>query len=181
MSRTRFDHMNCGVAQALEQLGDWWTLLIVRDALLGATRFQQFESNLGIAKNVLTDRLAKLVDHGVMEKVRLDEPGQRYAYELTRKGRELWIPITALRLWGDRWVFGEEHVPAKFRERSTGREVAGLVAVDAEGRPLDARELELVPGPGWPERDPRGEDTPWMSPRLSGAKRRRKKTSRDPR
>ncbi len=72
MSRTRFDRMNCGVAQALEQLGDWWTLLIVRDALLGATRFQQFESNLDIAKNVLSDRLAKLVRHGVMTKERLD-------------------------------------------------------------------------------------------------------------
>ena len=82
------------------------------DALLGATRFQQFESNLGIAKNVLSDRLAKLVDHGVMTKERLDEPGQRYAYRLTRKGRDLWIPITALRLWGDKWVFGEAEVPA---------------------------------------------------------------------
>ena len=171
MSRTRFDQMNCGVAQALEQLGDWWTLLIVRDALLGATRFQQFESNLGIAKNVLTDRLAKLVEHGVFEKERLDEPGQRYAYTLTRKGRDLWIPITALRLWGDRWVFGEDRAPAVFRERSTGREVAGLVAVDADGNALDASELELAPGPGWPRRGPALDDVPWVSPRLSSRKR----------
>lgn len=176
MSRTRFDRMNCGVAQALDQLGDWWTLLIVRDALLGATRFRDFESNLGIAKNVLSDRLAKLVQHGVLTRTRLDEPGHRYAYELTRKGRELWITITALRLWGDKWIFGEDAVPAKFRERSTGREVAGLVAVDAEGRRLDASDLEIVPGPGWPKRERLPDDTPWLSPRLkAGGRRARRK------
>jgi DNA-binding HxlR family transcriptional regulator len=175
MSRKRFDGMNCGVAQALDQLGDWWTLLIVRDALLGATRFQHFESNLGIAKNVLTDRLSKLVREGVMTKARLDEPGQRYAYELTRKGRDLWIPITALRLWGDKWVFGESKVPAKFRERSTGREVARLIAVDADGNPIDASDLEVAPGPGWPSREGFMDDAPWVSPRLTSAKRRARK------
>ncbi len=170
MSRTRFDQMNCGVAQALEQLGDWWTLLIVRDALLGATRFQQFEAKLGIAKNVLSDRLARLVEHGVLEKERLDEPGRRYAYTLTRKGRDLWLPITALRLWGDRWVFGEGNAPAVFRERRTGRQVAGLVAVDAAGNALDATDLEIAPGPGWPRRGPSAEEKPWISPRPSAAK-----------
>lgn len=170
MSRKRFDGMPCGVAQALEQLGDWWTLLIVRDALLGATRFQEFESNLGIAKNVLSNRLSKLVDHGVMTKERLDEPGHRYAYRLTRKGRDLWIPITALRLWGDRWVFGEANVPAKFRERSTGREVARLVAVDAEGNALDASDLEPTPGPGW--RGPRARSAKRSSPRQRSDGRR---------
>jgi len=164
--------MNCGVAQALDQLGDWWTLLIVRDALLGATRFQQFESNLGIAKNILTDRLSRLVRDGVMAKARLDEPGQRYAYELTRKGRDLWIPITALRLWGDKWIFGEANVPAKFRERSTGREVARLVAVDADGNALDASDLEVAPGPGWPSRERFPDNAPWVSPRLTSANRR---------
>ncbi len=172
MSRTRFDRMNCGVAQALEQLGDWWTMLIVRDALLGATRFQQFESNLGIAKNVLSDRLGRLVRDGIMEKERLDEPGQRYAYRLTRKGRDLWIPITALRLWGDKWIFGESAVPAKFRERSTGREVAGLVAVDADGQPIDATDLEIVAGPGWPKRARTPGEAPWVSPRLAGRRHR---------
>ena len=126
--------------------------------------FSTSESNLGIAKNVLTDRLSKLVREGVMTKARLDEPGQRYAYELTRKGRDLWIPITALRLWGDKWVFGESKVPAKFKERSTGREVARLIAVDADGEPIDASDLEVAPGPGWPSHEGFLDDAPWCQP-----------------
>jgi DNA-binding HxlR family transcriptional regulator len=149
VSRKRFEKMNCGVAQALEQVGDWWTLLIVRDALFGATRFQHFESSLGIAKNILSDRLSKLVEHGILEKHRLDEPGRCYEYRLTGKGRDLWLLLTAMRLWSDKWVFGEERVPLKFRERGTGREVAGLVAVDADGVPVEAGDLEWAAGPGW--------------------------------
>ena len=83
MSRKRFEAMNCGVAQALEQVGDWWTLLIVRDAFFGLRRFSEFQESLGIAKNILSDRLHKLVEHGVLEKKRLPESGQRYAYTLT--------------------------------------------------------------------------------------------------
>ncbi len=132
-------------------MGDWWTLLIVRDAFMGATRFRQFESNLGIAKNILSDRLTKLVEHGIFERERLDEPGNRYAYRLTKKGRDLWILLTAMRLWSDKWVFGDDHVPLRFRERGTGREVAGLIAVDANGVPVEASDLEWAPGPGWPE------------------------------
>lgn len=174
MTRTHFDNINCGVAQAVEQLGDGWSLLIIRDAILGATRFQQFESNLGIAKNVLSDRLSKLVEHGVFAKQRLEEPGTRFAYELTAKGRDLWIVITALRLWSDKWIFGEERVPVKFRDRTTGRAVAGLVAVDADGVPVDASKLEWTRGPGWPKRATVPRDLPWATPPLSESKRRRK-------
>jgi DNA-binding HxlR family transcriptional regulator len=175
MPRTRFDEINCGVAQALDQLGDPWTLLIIRDALVGATRFQQFESNLGIAKNILADRLSKLVENGVLCKERLDEPGQRFEYKLTPKGRDLWILVTAMRLWGDKWIFGEANVPAMFRERGTGREVAGLVAVDPDGVPVKASELEWAPGPGWPKSVKVGDVAPWARPSLSPLSRRRKK------
>lgn len=144
--------MDCGVAQALEQIGDWWTLLIVRDAFFEKKRFSEFEASLGIAKNILTDRLQKLVDEGVLEKERLPEPGQRYAYTLTRKGRDLWLVLTAMRLWSDKWVFGEENVPLVARERGTGREVAALLAVDARGKPIDPSKLEWVAGPRGPRK-----------------------------
>ena len=159
MSRKRFESMSCGVAQALEQVGDWWTLLIVRDAFFGLRRFSEFQESLGIAKNILSDRLQKLLDHGVLEKERLPEPGQRYAYTLTKKGRDLWLVLTAMRLWSDKWVFGEQRVPLVARERETGREVAGLLAVDRHGEPIDPSQLEWVPGPG-------------MRPRRKTARRR---------
>ena len=173
MTRTRFNNIGCGVAQTIDQLGDSWTLLVIRDALMGATRFQQFESNLGIAKNVLSDRLSKLVENGVLSKDRLDEPGQRFEYKLTPKGRDLWIMITAMRLWSDKWVFGEAKVPVKFRERASGREVARLVAVDAEGVPVDGTDLESVRGPGWPKGAKQSQGLPWESPRLKRSVRQR--------
>jgi DNA-binding HxlR family transcriptional regulator len=140
--------MNCGVAQALEQVGDWWSLLIVRDAFFGVSRFAQFESSLGISKNILTDRLQKLVEHGVLERERLNEPGHRYDYKLTHKGRDLWLVLTAMRLWSDRWVFGDERVPLIAQERGTGRRVAALLAVDEQGVPIDPSKLEWIRGPG---------------------------------
>ncbi len=140
--------MNCGIAQALEQVGDWWSLLIVRDAFFGLSRFAQFEKSLGISKNILSDRLHRLVEHGVLEKQRLNEPGNRYEYRLTRKGKDLWLVLTAMRLWSDRWVFGDDQAPLVVRERGTGRRVAGLLAVDENGDPVDPRKLEWAPGPG---------------------------------
>jgi DNA-binding HxlR family transcriptional regulator len=140
--------MECGVAQALEQIGDWWTLLIVRDAFFGLRRFSEFQESLGIARNILSDRLQRLVDHGVLEKARLPEPGQRYAYSLTKKGRDLWLILTAMRLWSDKWVFGQTGAPLVARERDTGREVAALLAVDHRGDPVEPSKLEWVVGPG---------------------------------
>ena len=160
MSRKRFEAMNCGVAQALEQVGDWWTLLIVRDAFLGLKRFSEFEASLGIAKNILSNRLQRLVEHEVLAKTALDEPGQRYEYTLTKKGRDLWLVLTAMRLWSDKWVFGKSQVPLKARERDTGREVAALLAVDREGEPIDPRKLEWVAGPGQARRKRAGSKRP---------------------
>ncbi|MEM7435715.1 MAG: helix-turn-helix domain-containing protein [Myxococcota bacterium] len=148
MSRKRFDQMQCGVAQTLEQVGDWWSLLIIRDAFLGLTRFAQFEGSLGISKNVLTDRLQKLLDHGILDRTRLNEPGVRYEYSLTDKGRDLWVLLTAMRLWSDKWVFGEGNEPLIARDASTGRQVKRLLAVDENNQPIRPRNLEWVLGRG---------------------------------
>jgi DNA-binding HxlR family transcriptional regulator len=88
MARKRFGDMNCSVAQALEVLGDWWTLLLVREAFFGTTRFKDFERNLGIAKNILTARLDHLVEHGVFERVPVGDGGRRHEYRLTAMGRD---------------------------------------------------------------------------------------------
>ena len=111
MGRTRFSDMNCGIAQALEVLGDWWTLLVVRDAFFGTRRFGDFEKSLGIAKNVLSARLAHLVEHGIFEKVDVGAEGSRFEYRLTEKGEDLLPLLTALRDWSDEWVFGKGNEP----------------------------------------------------------------------
>jgi DNA-binding HxlR family transcriptional regulator len=101
MSRKRFDQMNCGIAQALEAFGDWWTLLIVRDAFFGARRFGDFQRSLGIAKNILSARLAHLVEHGIFERVDVGSDGERFEYRLTAKGEALLTVLTVLREWSD--------------------------------------------------------------------------------
>src|SRR6266542_3978863 len=100
LNRT-YEGQNCSIARALELVGERWTLLIVRDAFLGLRRFEQFQESLGIARNVLTDRLNRLVEEGILERVRYSERPERYEYRLTRKGRELNLALAGLRQWGD--------------------------------------------------------------------------------
>ncbi len=148
MRRKRFDELNCGVAQALEVLGDWWTLLIVRDAFFGARRFGDFEKSLGIAKNILSARLEHLVQHGVFERTDIGSEGERFEYRLTQKGEALLPILTTLREWSDEWVFGRGNEPVIVRDRNTGRRIPRLRVTDAEGHALSRRDLRTEPGPG---------------------------------
>jgi DNA-binding HxlR family transcriptional regulator len=133
----------CGVARALEIVGERWTLLIVRDAFLGRRRFEEFQESLGIARNVLTDRLRTLVDEGVLERVRYSERPERFEYRLTPKGRELLVALTALREWGERHAGGRRRT---LRRRRDGR--AAVAAIVPKGTPaLRPEELELLPRP----------------------------------
>ncbi len=148
MERKRFDEMNCGIARALEALGDKWTLLIVRNAFFGMRRFADFESDLGIAKNVLTNRLQHLVDHEVLERVEVGLRGSRFEYRLTEKGEALLPVLTTLREWSEDWVFGRGNEPLIVRDRRSQRRVPRLRLRDADGRPLLRRDLRMVIGPG---------------------------------
>jgi DNA-binding HxlR family transcriptional regulator len=146
--RHRFARDNCSIARALEILGDWWTLLIVREAFLGVRRFAEFAEQLPIARNVLTARLEHLVAHGVLARVDAGVHGTRYEYELTAMGKDLITTVTALRQWGDRWVFGEGREPVLVLDRRTGRPVPRLRIVDETGAPMAGGDLAVVPGPG---------------------------------
>lgn len=132
----------CGVAKTLEIVGERWTLLIVRDAFFGLRRFEEFQSSLGIARNILTDRLNRLVDEGIFDRVRYSERPERFEYRLTPKGRDLTIALNALREWGERHVL--EHPPRVLRRRSDGKPVT--VALVPKGtKTLKANEVELAP------------------------------------
>ena len=148
MKGKRFDEMNCGIAQALDAIGDWWTLLVVRDAFFGARRFGDFHRSLGITKNILTARLAHLVEHEIFERVDVGHDGERFEYRLTAKGEALLTVLTALREWSDEWVFGRGNEPLVVRDRQTGRRIAKLKVTDADGVALTPRDLHFEPGPG---------------------------------
>ena len=130
MKTSVFKTQNCSVARALEVVGDWWTLLIIREAIYGIQRFGEFEKGLGIAKNVLSERLAKLVETGVLERVSVPGRGNPQNYILTEMGRELLPVVIALMQWGDRWIHGpardKKTVRLGYRRRASPR-VDGLV------------------------------------------------------
>ena len=111
MRKASFADMHCSIAQSLEIVGEWWTLLILRDAFLGVRRFDDFVERLGISRNVLTNRLDTLVAAGILERRPYDEARGRYDYLLTDKGRALWPVMTALRQWGDEWIYGTGNEP----------------------------------------------------------------------
>jgi DNA-binding HxlR family transcriptional regulator len=145
MHRKTFEGMNCSIARALEQVGEWWTLLIVRECTLGTTRFDDFQRNLGIARNVLTARLNSLVEHGVLEKAVVEGNERRTEYLLTEKGEALYPVLVALIQWGDQWC--GHKAPLRLVEHRTGKAVEAL-GPRAGGRTLGLRDIRLEPGPG---------------------------------
>ena len=148
MKKVSFADMHCSVAQSLEVIGEWWTLLILRDAFLGVTRFDDFASRLGIARNVLTARLDTLVDNDVLVRVPYDEARGRYDYRLTDKGRALLPVITAIRQWGDDWILGEKNAPVVVEHTTCGELSRGVLVCDHCGGELTTKNLRAWPGPG---------------------------------
>lgn len=147
MRRTSFAEMNCSIAQTLEVIGEWWTPLIVRDALMGVTRFEQFQSRLGIARNVLTQRLEHLVRHGILEAVPYQDHPVRYDYRLTEKGRDLWAALVLMRQWGDKWL-ANDGPPVQVIHSTCEQVTEARVVCAACGERLQPSHLELQPGPG---------------------------------
>ncbi|MBI5321704.1 helix-turn-helix domain-containing protein [Bradyrhizobium sp.] len=148
MRRTPFDTMNCSLANALDQIGDWWTLLILREVIIGCDRFDGIQAALGIARNILTVRLTKLVEHGILERQSISPGGKRTAYRLTEKGGELLPALLALMQWGDRWISGKGREPMIATEAATPRRLPRLILRDAKGKPLGAADIRFRPGPG---------------------------------
>lgn len=148
MRKVSFAEMNCSVAQALKIIGEWWTLLILRDCFLGIRRFEDFVERLGISRNVLTTRLETLVNAGILERRPYDDARNRYDYVLTEKGRALWPTLTALRQWGDEWIVGAGNEPLLLEHRDHGHRATGQMTCADCGEPLDARSVRVIPGPG---------------------------------
>jgi DNA-binding HxlR family transcriptional regulator len=136
-----YEGQNCSVARTLELVGERWTLLIVRDAFLGRRRFEEFQESLGIARNILTDRLAKLVDHGIFERIRYQERPERYEYRLTDKGRDLRVPLLALMQWGDQHL---SPTPPRIARRLSDNTPVAVAIVAPDGSRVDPADVETV-------------------------------------
>lgn len=126
-------------------LGERWTILILREAFAGTTRFDAFERNLGIAPNILSARLSALVDHGVLERV---PDGGRHTYRLTERGRDAFPLYLAIRDWGARHLSGPEGPPTVMLDSLTGEAVVAPVPRRADGSPILPEQVRILPGPG---------------------------------
>ena len=134
----------CPIARTLDVIGDWWSLLIVRDAFLGKRRFGEFQRSLGLAKNILCARLRKLVAHGVLEARPASDGSAYQEYALTEKGRGLYIVLVALRQWGESCLFKEGEVDLLLVDRESGQPVKPLELRSQDGRLLGPADLRTV-------------------------------------
>jgi DNA-binding HxlR family transcriptional regulator len=139
--------MKCSVARTLAIVGDRWTLLILRNAFLRMRRFEDFQSNLGITRHRLADRLRKLVDGGILERVWYQDRPPRYEYRLTERGLDLYPVLVSLTRWGDRWLAGDEGVPLELVHRPCGHQIHPALTCPMCGDEIVAREMHARPGP----------------------------------
>lgn len=140
--------MNCSIARALDQVGEWWSLLIVRECTQGSRRFDEFQRELGIARNILATRLERLIELDIVERYPLEERANTDAYRLTKKGEDLYPVIVALMQWGDRWLAKAGKPPVQLVSEKTGRPVEKIEVREKGGRPLSFHDVRFAPGPG---------------------------------
>ncbi len=136
----------CPLARMLNLFGDHWSWLIIRECFYGATRFSTFQRNTGIAKNLLTDRLAMLVREGILEKKNIGDRGTRFAYELTDKGRELETVMIAMFQWGNTHLFDGEAPPISIVDKLNHEPLQQLKLTAQDGRKLTMQDLAVLPG-----------------------------------
>lgn len=163
MQRTRFDTMPCPIARSLDRVGEWWSILILRDALQGLTRFEQFQKSLPIAPNMLTRRLQGLVQAGLLERRRYSEKPPRREYVLTERGRDFQPVLWALLAWGNKH-FAPEGARVILIDRETGKPAEPVMVDAVSGKQMNAEGFRTAPGPAATEATRRLHGTPDDAP-----------------
>jgi DNA-binding HxlR family transcriptional regulator len=148
VKRSRSFNKECSIARAIEVVGDRWSILLLREAYYGTKRFDEFQYYLGVAPNILSTRLKKFVDLGMMTRVPLPEHGGRFEYTLTQKGRDFFPTYLALKKWGDDWLAEPAGPQVVFRDRDSGRQIEYPALLSARGQPLQLEDVEIVAGSG---------------------------------
>jgi DNA-binding HxlR family transcriptional regulator len=147
VKRTSFEKAECPIARSLDALGDWWSLLIIRDALMGIRRFSEFQKNLGLAKNILTVRLRALVEHGILKTAPASDGSPYQEYVLTPKGRGVFPVLIALRQWSEEFSDRPDGFATLLVDRNKGRPVRRLELRAQDGRLLGDGDTEVRPNP----------------------------------
>ncbi|HET7119638.1 MAG TPA: helix-turn-helix domain-containing protein [Solirubrobacterales bacterium] len=148
MLRRDYPGLDCSVAKALEVIGERWSLLIVRDVMHGHRRFGEMQESLGIARNVLSARLERLIEEDILERRAYSESPPRYEYFLTEKGLDLWPALIALLNWGDRYSPSGDGPRRLIVHKGCGGAVSERGICESCGKLLHARDAKQVPGPG---------------------------------
>ena len=138
--------LDCTIARTLSVIGDRWTLLVLRDAFLGVRRFEAFRASLGITRHRLADRLAKLVQHGVLRRARYQDRPPRFEYRLTEKGLDLYGVVVTIAGWGDKHMAGRMGPPVERVHRGCGRVATLRLTCEHCGEPVTARDMHARPG-----------------------------------
>ncbi|TDJ26737.1 MAG: transcriptional regulator [Gammaproteobacteria bacterium] len=144
----KYDPLNRSIGHVLDIIGEGWSILIIREAYFGTRRFEEFQRQLGIARNILTARLKKLCQNEILDRVPIKEGAKRHEYVLTTKGKDLMPLLIALTQWGDQWIFGENAEPVIFMDREDHQPIAKINVYSAKGIPLRPRDIVVVAGPG---------------------------------
>lgn len=147
MHKVNLAALPCSLARTLQIVGEWWTLLVLRDVCFGRNRFEEIHDHLGLARNILKTRLDTLVDHGLIERRRYQQHPDRYEYLPTEKGADLVPALLALVAWGDRWT-AQDGPPVLFSHRSCGHDTVATVVCSACGSQLGRDDIDVRPGPG---------------------------------
>lgn len=164
MQRSSFADMTCSIARTLDVAGEWWSPLILRDVHLGITRFDELRRDLGISRKVLSERLERLVEQGVLDRRAYSEHPPRHDYLLTEKGSEFVDVLLAMVAWGDRWTAGAAGPPVLLRHDGCGELTHAEIRCARCGEPLHADEVTVEPGPGGSA----GRGTRLVAERLAG-------------
>ena len=147
VKRTSFANDNCPIARSLDAIGDWWSMLIIRDALFGVRRFGEFQKKLGLAKNILAVRLRALVDQGILKMAPASDGSAYQEYVLTPKGRGLFPILVALRQWSEEFDDHPEQIATILLDREKGRPVKKLEMRAEDGRLLSQGDTMVKPRP----------------------------------
>jgi len=151
MTRTDTSAWPCAIARTADLIGDGWTLLIMREASLGARRFEEFQRTLGVGRNILTLRLNALVDEGVLSRVRYQERPVRHEYRLTDKGRDVYPILAAMAAFGDKWLLGNDGPPVVLHHTTCDHDMHAVVTCSECAQPIDIRAVRARSGPGYPK------------------------------